>query len=172
MTLEEAKKIKFCNGRGYSTIEFIQALQLTEEIKNNNTMTEENKQLLLKDLCARLPYGVICHTEKGAGHLCSINQTIFGTEYGININPLKRDYFCDGDIETDEQAIKPYLRPMSSMTEEEENELTSIAVLGGYNDSVFNSFVVVDWLNAHHFDYRGLIEKGLALEALEGMYEG
>ena len=49
-------------------------------------MTEQDKQLLLKDLCTRLPYGVICHTEKGDGHLCSINQTIFGTEYGLNIS--------------------------------------------------------------------------------------
>ena len=161
MTLEEAKKIRFCNGRGYSTIEFIQALQLTEEIKNNNIMTQENKQLLLKDLCARLPYGVICHTEKGDGHLCSINQTIFGTEYGLNIHPLKRDYFSDS--ETDEQAIKPYLRPMSSMTDEEKDEYDRLVMCNA-------SWVVDDWLNERHFDYRGLIEKGLALEAPEGMY--
>ena len=72
-------------------------------------MTDGEKHLLLKDLCARLPYGVICKTEKGNGHLCSINQTFFGIEYGVNISSLKRDYF--DDINTDEQVVKPYLRP-------------------------------------------------------------
>ena len=133
-------------------------------------MTREEKQLLLKDISARLPYGVICHTEKGNGYLCSINQTIFGTEYGININPLKRDYF--NDSETDEQVIKPYLRPMSSMTEEEKEWLYN-------NFDYVESFGVkcydkvpeyYDWLNAHHFDYRGLIERGLAFEAPKDMY--
>ena len=68
--------------------------------------------------------------------------------------------------------IKPYLRQMSSMTEEEENELVKVAVIGGYNDdSVFNSYIITDWLNAHHFDYRGLIPMELALEATEDMYK-
>lgn len=129
-------------------------------------MTQEEKNLLLKDLCARLPYGVICHTEEGDGYLCSINQTIFGTEYGLNINPLKRDYF--NDSETDEQAVKPYLLPMSSMTDEEEEEYN---VLNAYEVGMFpHTEEAFDWLNAHHFDYRGLIEKGLAIEAPEGMY--
>lgn len=123
-------------------------------------MTQEEKQLLLKDLCARLPYGVICYTEEGDGYLCSINQTIFGTEYGINISPLKRDYF--NDSETDEQAVKPYLRPMSSVTEKERRQL--YYAMDSYVD-------YIAWLNEYHFDYHELIEKGLALEAPEGMYE-
>jgi hypothetical protein len=58
------------------------------------------------------------------------------------------------------------------MTEEEENELVKIAVIGGYNnDSVLNSYIITDWLNAHHFDYRGLIPMGLALEAPKDMYK-
>ena len=121
-------------------------------------MTQEEKQLLLKGLCASLPYGVICHTEKGDGHLCSINQTIFGTEYGININPLKRDYF--NDSETEEQVIKPYLRPMSSMTEEERKELRN------YENPVQRT----DFFYSHHIDCRFMIEDGLALEAPEGLY--
>ena len=59
--------------------------------------------------------------------------------------------------------FKPYLRPMSSMTEDEEDELNS-ARMGNYGEDA-------DWLNAHHFDYRGLIPLGLALEATEGMYK-
>lgn len=128
-------------------------------------MTQESKQLLLKDFCARLPYGVICHTEEGDGHLCSINQTIFGTEYGININPLKRDYF--NDSEQDEVVIKPYLRPISSTTEEEEKEYESCF----QSDDTTAATLLVDFYNKRHFDYRGLIPMGLALEAKDGMYK-
>lgn len=114
-------------------------------------MTQEDKQLLLKDLCARLPYGVICSTPKGNGYLCSINQTIFGNEYGVNIEVTMRDYFDDNKCD-----IKPYLRPMSSMTEEERTEWRKLSDINE-----------IDWFNKHHFDYRGLIPKGLAIEVNE-----
>ena len=129
-------------------------------------MKQQDIQLLIKDLCARLPYGVICHTEKGDGYLGSIDQTIFGTEYGINISPLKRDYF--NDRETDEQAVKPYLRPMSSMTEEEENEYRAINC---YEGLFPRNEEALDYVLEHHLDFRGLIEKGLALEAPTDMYK-
>ena len=143
-------------------------------------MTKEDKELLLQDLCARLPYGVICKTSKGNGYLCSINQTIFGIEYGINIKATERDYFNDK-----EEIIKPYLRPMSSMTAEELYEVQEILgkeaeIRDGFIhiiDSSINSFTylelqaVFEWFNTYHFDYRGLIEKGLAIEAKEGMYD-
>lgn len=135
-------------------------------------MKQEEKDLLLKDLSARLSYGVICNTPKGDGHLCSINQTIFGTEYGVNIQATKRDYFNDREV-----CIKPYLRPMSSMTSQEwcelcdcdtEDEKAAIFIKDGRR---FVSHVNKEtFLNSRHFDYRGLIEKGLALEAPEGMY--
>lgn len=133
-------------------------------------MTQEKKQLLLIDLCTRLPYGVICHTEKGDGHLCSINQTIFGTEYGININPLKRDYF--NDSETEEQVVKPYLRSMSSLIGKELDECRETCKYRQVGQSVLDCATpqTIDYLISHHFDYCGLIEKGLALEAPEGMY--
>ena len=129
-------------------------------------MTQEKRQIVLKDLCARLPYGVIVNTLKGDGHLCSINQTIFGNEYGVNIKATKRDYF--NDKETD---IKPYFRPMSSMTDEEKKEYIVLDDLVTVDGVLVSSCSTFDWLNAHHFDYRGLIEKGLALEAPEGMYK-
>ena len=119
-------------------------------------MAQEERQILLQDLSARLPYGVICKTPKGDGHLCSINQTIFGTEYGINIKATERDYFNDKEV-----CIKPYLRPMSSMTEEEHKEFFEKWGLDSWNIDTFN------WLNAHHFDYRGLIPLGLAIEVTE-----
>ena len=145
-------------------------------------MVMEYKELLTIDLGGRLRHGVICNTPKGDGHLCSINQTIFGTEYGVNISATERDYFNDRDA-----AIKPYLRPMSSMTEEEKKEMheklspTGTAIykeegistpLNHYGEWIPYEYMsrIIDWLNAHHFDYRGLIPKGLAIEAPEGMY--
>lgn len=125
-------------------------------------MTKEEKQLLLQDLCARLPYGVICNTPKGDGHLCSINQTIFGTEYGINIKATERDYFNDR-----EEVIKPYLRPMSSMTEEE-IEIYRIIIKSLLENSVTNNVATLyNFLNSKHLDYNSLIYFGLAIEVTE-----
>ena len=124
-------------------------------------MTQEDKQLLLKDICARLPYkvkGVYARTDIKNLSICEITAHLYG-ELEESFNGKEKYEFI------------PYLRPMSSMTEEEENELVKIAVMSGYNDTVFNSYVVTDWLNKKMFDYRGLIEKGLAIEALEGMYK-
>lgn len=125
-------------------------------------MTPEEKELLLKDLCARIPYRTFVCLNPGAYNKpeTCILTGIHGEKVHLNVDS---DPFRINNI-------RPYLRSMSSMTEEEENELTGIAVLGGYNSSVFNSFVVIDWLNANHFDYRGLIEMGLALEAPTDMY--
>lgn len=131
----------------------------------------QDKDLLLKDLCARVPYGVIVETSKGKGHVCDINLTIFGTSVGVNINPTIRDTF---DIED----IQPYLFPLSSMTEEHHLEIEiltngqigidkySIWDFSGCSElSLSQTLDVFDWLNRNHFDYRGLIEKGLAIDA-------
>jgi len=69
---------------------------------------------------------------------------------------------------------KPYLRPMSSMTEEESREYNSFSLGEDWVSNPYMgvpAFHVLDWLNSRHFDYRGLIEKGLALEAPNGMYK-
>ena len=128
-------------------------------------MTQEEKQQLLKDLCARLPYGA-----KGL-HREQIH--IITNMDGSSLYPsIKVDgYDAWFPIET----FKPYLRPMSSMTEEEEKEFINIdenvESYGGRGHCVILSTDTQDWLNAHHFDYRGLIEKGLALEAPVDMYK-
>lgn len=109
---------------------------------------EENELLVLKDICGRLIYGLKAH------------YVVYHT--------VENEYDeWDGEITELSDFIpgcKPYLRPMSSMTEEEEIEYESIK---GWR----NEWELVDWLNAHHFDYRGLIEKGLAIEAPKGMYK-
>jgi len=131
-------------------------------------MNKEDKELLIKDLCARLPYGVKCsHFMKSSigpsRTLESISTTsTFGIELNDGENMPKR-------VVVDE--VKPYLRPMSSMTEDEFRNYDLVASAAGCGLLAELCCDVMDWLNARHFDYRGLIEKGLALEAPEGMYD-
>ena len=126
-------------------------------------MTQEDRELLLKDLAARLPYGVSVHIRYKTGEPC----------YG-KLTPKDIQWFIDSKIEN----IKPYLRQMSSMTEEELYEVQEIL---GKDIEIHNGFIniidslrkkisflelqaVFDWLNAHHFDYSRLIDKWLAIE--------
>ena len=136
-------------------------------------MTQEEKQLLLIDLCTRLPYGV------------KIERTY--VDYPTVLHEDDIVSWKIGEIE-----IKPYLRPMSSMTDEEKEDLKKNyrfyfddcddGITNGIYSHKFNRTIyemideydisgIIDWLNSHHFDYRWLIEKGLALEAPEGMYK-
>ena len=119
-------------------------------------MTQKDRELLLRDLCTRLPYGVIVLTPNGSGHVCEINFTIFGYELGVNINPIIRDTFSINDV-------KPYLFPLSSMTEEQEEEYNN---LNSYELGCFpHTEEALDYLIKNHFDYRGLIPMGLAFDA-------
>ena len=123
--------------------------------------------MLAKELCARLPYGIIVNTIKGNGHLCSITKSPFGTKYGINIKAIEREYF------NEEYNLRPYLRPMKSMTDEEYAEYKDIYSNDEFGNNPYYktpNITAFYWLNAHYFDYLGLIEKGLALEAPHGMY--
>lgn len=119
-------------------------------------MTQEEKQLLHKDLCGRLLYGVIIEITSDAG--------MVDVSYNMRLDAGLLD-----DLLHNEEDFKPYLRPMSSMTEEEKEELYQKT--GFKIDDCILGLSAFDWLNAHHFDYRGLIEKGLALEAPEDMYK-
>ena len=134
-------------------------------------MTQEEKELLLKDLCARLPYGV-----KAKVLVEDISQYDYTTskEGGVinGIENLNDGLFVikckeDGYVLSYDE-FKPYLRPMSSMTEEEQRTLDSmcngvemVSRLSGLK--MFNK--AFNWLDENHFDYRGLIEKGLAIDA-------
>lgn len=123
-------------------------------------MTQEEKDLLLKDLCARFAYDL------------KVSEYFEKTK--IWTNP--RDFEDVGPyyILKRPEKIKPYLRPMSSMTEDEDKERISLGIWIRPTDGCkvirIDNMNGVDWLNKHHFDYRGLIEIGLALEAPEGMY--
>ena len=130
-------------------------------------MTQEDKELLLKDLCARLPYSLCVQDEYGEIDYINYNDVHFANYFDSILNG----------------KVKPYLRPMSSMTEEEFNKLKEYSGLK-YDQLELTSFQngtykcldfylsevpsgavirVFDWLNRYHFDYRGLIPMDLAI---------
>ena len=127
-------------------------------------MAQEDKELLLKDLCARLPYGVIVDYSHNAFDVHNGNYVKHGSKCILKCYLL--DVFMSPRQNEKGEYIKPYLRPMSSMTKEELKEFQKLRDITPLDWLPFAH----DWLLAHHFDYRGLIEKGLALEAPEGMY--
>ena len=117
-------------------------------------MTNEDKKLLLTDLCTRLPYGVICNLYDPEDTNKKFKLMELSTLIISAINS---------------GCIKPYLRPMSSMTDKEKKELYQKT--GFKVDDYILGLSAIDWLLTRHFDFRGLIEKGLALEAPDVMYK-
>lgn len=159
-------------------------------------MTQEQKHELLVALCGYLPYKVICSCIDNNFTPESIDYEL------VSVNLQDETVIVSNDVWNNDfhiEYIKPYLRPMSSMTEEEKEELKGkclhteteedwegtrsdvwgIEILSKYDTRRWDNTIwastinmdAIDWLNAHHFDYRGLIKKGFALEALEGMYD-
>jgi hypothetical protein len=165
-------------------------------------MTQENKELLLRDLSARLTYGVIVdykedeydfhHWKISTLHAPAYSQSgsLINTDSDgwIEYNEYKGCGMSTGSRPLHLEKNLPFLRPMSSMTDEELKEFRrlkqmSVTVVMPNGVSLLKPTYIVDleddgdglnhlydWLNAHHFDYRGLIEKGLALEAPKDMY--
>ena len=151
-------------------------------------MTQENKELLLKDLCARIPYMVKGDATGMIQYILNVpidrepevltNIDINTNTYGVSRQRGIPLYNRKGEIN-----FRPYLFPMSSMTDEQWRELFATAgyevreedcgrhtemyyyQLVGHENEVYPNSDAIDWLNKNHFDYRGLIEKGLALDA-------
>jgi hypothetical protein len=162
-------------------------------------MTQENRELVLKDLTYRLRYGVkILHETwnyEWDDEMSLIERVVGIDEHFVYTHVI--DTHTGEEYREEKHPIelfdsKMYLRPMSSMTEEELNECVcqygikdiecpnwqDIPKEKQFEARLNHAIAVfltdsnnVDWLNAHHFDYRGLIEKGLALEAKEDMYK-
>lgn len=133
-------------------------------------MTQEEKELLLKDLCARLPYGVqvfVEHDKYAQATLLGVDIKQFSIVFGGN-NWSSGCNIEGHHIEKYKQLVKPYLRPISSMTEEEKETYQMFFNEDGLLNTSVDTYL--DWLLEGHFDYRGLIPMGLALEAPEGMY--
>lgn len=150
-------------------------------------MKQEDKELLLKDTCCRLPYGVKAYVR----HYSKLDRKWYEGIYTIEsaCPCLNNIFVCSerGSVEVivgyDDYKIKPYLFPLSSMTLEQKKELCKVGGYEareedcGYHSETFYYNMVghenvfypdaddIDWLNKNHFDYRGLIEKDLALDA-------
>lgn len=122
-------------------------------------MTQEEKQLLLVDLSARLPYGIM---------ITMGGRPPMRLEYIHNDWDFGDAYCMCSEFQYEIEECKPYLRPISSMTEEEKKEL--IKEFWG-SHTIKDRFEEVCWYLSKHFDINGLIEKGLALVAPKGMYE-
>ena len=145
-------------------------------------MTEQEKQILLVDLCARLPYRVKCKASHGLSNTDKKHEYIgvlkfIGNCYGVIANyyeDVPHDTGLINNVFYDIEYIKPYLRPMSSMTEEEKSTYLSHCECddGDYTGEIiyFNTIESFDYLNQIHIDYRNLIPRGIAIEAPEGMY--
>ncbi len=122
-------------------------------------MTQEDKELLLKDLCARLLYGIKIRLGDYDYQVCGYNSE--------KEMPVKIWYYYDSNLTLKSYIdvyltdYRPYLRPMSSMTEEEKEQTRDLWIDA---DTKTHATRLIDFYNKHHFDYRGLIEKGLALE--------
>lgn len=133
-------------------------------------MTQSDKDLLLKDLCARLPYNVKIKIKTyedideidSIGTLCQLNKQYF--------------WILEDEYERCVEYNKPYLFPFSSMTEEQRKEYESLCIketsecgdLTGFfytKDYYYDTAESIDYLYKNNFDYRGLIEKGLAIDA-------
>lgn len=121
---------------------------------------KDDYRIMLEDLCARLPHGVKY-------------RTYLGDTFTLKRVDLETSTKCYVDCAWRLADIKPYLRPMDSMTEEESYEYEGTryqTFLENGESERSDTADTYDWLNANCFDYRGLIGKGLALEAPEGMY--
>ena len=131
-------------------------------------LLNSGNELLLKDLCARLPYGVKCIV-KSDGYV-GVISSIESQYRVVTFDDGRQEEICD---------IKPYLFPLSSMTEEQREEFLNIQTeerqillnaLIEYKSGKYDKIPIIapykqiEWLNKNHFDYRGLIEKGLSID--------
>ena len=130
-------------------------------------MTKEEKDLLIRDLCARIPHGVKVKAERI--HKDSLSFVGVDDNSYICKTPFGSVIFIPFNFD-----IKPYLRPLSSMTDEEKKEFIDAVTWEANGKFYIDECEDItlyqekyDWLNAHHFDYRGLIEKGLAIAVTE-----
>ena len=134
-------------------------------------MTQEQKDLLLKDLCSRLPYGVKAYVR----HYSNLSMEWYEGVYTVrSIHPsLNNVFVCSDKGSVDvilgyyDYEIQPYLFPLESMTEEQKEEHKDLLDNQYSFDANGNVFTLQDFYCKYHIDYRGLIPMGLAIDATE-----
>ena len=133
-------------------------------------MEQKDKDLLLKDLCARLPYGVKCYIQEtnDTSILAAVLEDGENTLFNFWEDSRKIQYWYQLYI----SEFKPYLFPMSSMTDEQKEEFNQLLELElkAINDEITHTQATefeIDFYNKHHLDWRGLISKGLAIDATD-----
>lgn len=123
-------------------------------------MTQEEKELVIKDLCGRLPYGVIVQVNDGLKGIYDrrlVQVFCDRVSCSVNVcNPLKECICID--------SVKPYLRPMRSMTKEEREKYIRMLCKVGFTEFHKTADKILDFLYKRHFDVHGFIPKGMAIE--------
>ena len=127
-------------------------------------MTQEDKELLLKDLCSRLPYGVkfrykFINNFFHEDYTTDMLKGVLPPYHIIHSTLVGDDY-----LKIEEDEVKPYLFPFSSMTEEQKKEWQSLMIRDSYG-ILYHTTDSFDYIYKNHIDIRGLIHKGLALDA-------
>lgn len=138
-------------------------------------MTREEKELLFKDICSRLPYGVKVQCEDYLFTFDKDHMGIGMLYQDFNGNPLESPKIILSGCYYGED-IKPYLFPLSSMTKEQKEFIKNkFCYDWDIDDHPYSLWAhcidigdideLIDWFHKNHFDYRSLIEKGLAIDA-------
>lgn len=133
-------------------------------------MTQQDEELLLNDICARIPYGVIgavTHYDETTKEPAYLLGALWGIDGHNRVQFAYLPKYADDEGAYnyfDFKLFKPYLRPMTSMTEEEEIEYSLLINDGGWGITEDLMTDCIDWLNKNKFDYRGLIPRGCAIE--------
>lgn len=129
-------------------------------------MKQEHKEILIRDLCGRLPYGVKAYIKKWSKLDSKYYEGVYTVE---SIDTSLNTIIADSErscveviVGYDDSEIKPYLFPLSSMTDEQYKEYWE---LEHSSNMEHLSIPALDWLNKNHFDYRGLIPMDLAIDA-------
>ena len=138
-------------------------------------MTQEQKKLLLKDLCSRLPYGVKVQIDLQSNTYPPMTCKVCNIEFAENGGSfIGVEVSSDSYNEYREFLCKPYLFPLSSMTDEQEKELSKLGVSYGeyalHDDTrglgimVVDAYIFFEFCYKHHIDFLGLIDMGLAID--------
>lgn len=132
-------------------------------------MTQENKELLLKDISARLPYGVKSYVKNWSNFKTYEDVYVVKSTFpSLNeVHVQSETGSLDVIIGYYDYEFKPYLFPMSYIDDNEKlfAEYITTLTYDSNTHSAAPTIKTFDFYNKYHIDYRGLIEKGLALDA-------